>query len=285
MRIALFSDIHGNDVAFRAAEADAKARGAELFVLAGDMITDFPMTSQVLARARRLAHRAVLGNREEYYLNFCKNPGGAWFEYEQHRPLLHAFSKIGEADGAWIAALSGELTLALPGGRTMKVVHRAPPRVYHRLDQNEMRRAVAEYFAGAEGDVVVVGHTHKAGADRAGDTLVVNAGSVGLNYQGRFTAEYVLLDCREEGVSAEIATADYDKEELVRAISVFERSEDATLSGWAALLMRTQAEGYDYFKALFDDCEAQKRERGLDAPLIPNDIWKETLARYASAKG
>jgi len=70
MKITLFSDIHGNDIAFEAAVADAKTRGASEFIIAGDLVTDYPLSSQVIARARSLTPYIVKGNRDTYFQRY-----------------------------------------------------------------------------------------------------------------------------------------------------------------------------------------------------------------------
>jgi diadenosine tetraphosphatase ApaH/serine/threonine PP2A family protein phosphatase len=74
---------------------------------------------------------------------------------------------------------------------------------------------LAELLAGVEQRRVVAGHTHMQLERRAGETLFVNAGSVGRPYEAEPGAYWALLD----GDAVELRRTDYDLEraaELVR---------------------------------------------------------------------
>ena len=68
-----------------------------------------------------------------------------------------------------------------------------PPTTAATLDE-----AVAETFAGIEG-TIVIGHTHHQFDRRVSDLRVVNAGSVGMAYEGDVAAYWTLVDDGEPG--------------------------------------------------------------------------------------
>ena len=86
--------------------------------------------------------------------------------------------------------------------------------------------AVAEVLAGVQADVVVCGHVHVQ-YDRlpAGAPRVVNAGSVGMPYEGRPGAYWALL-----GPEVEHCHTDYDVEQAVRALEALGYPEHENLS-------------------------------------------------------
>lgn len=68
MRIALLTDIHANREAFEACLRDAERRGAQRFVLLGDLVGYGADPGFVIARARELAARGAVilkGNHDE----------------------------------------------------------------------------------------------------------------------------------------------------------------------------------------------------------------------------
>lgn len=54
MRVAVFSDIHGNAVALDAVLADIAARGADALLCLGDAVQGGPQPVEVVARLRAL---------------------------------------------------------------------------------------------------------------------------------------------------------------------------------------------------------------------------------------
>src|SRR5207244_1453045 len=65
-RIALISDLHGNEVALRAVLRDIDRRGADQIACLGDVATLGPRPAQVLALIRERCDLFILGNHDEY---------------------------------------------------------------------------------------------------------------------------------------------------------------------------------------------------------------------------
>ena len=68
MRLALLSDQHGNDVAFRAALADVERLGVEEIVCLGDVVQGGTEPAQTLDRLAPLGCETVLGNADAFLL-------------------------------------------------------------------------------------------------------------------------------------------------------------------------------------------------------------------------
>jgi predicted phosphodiesterase len=68
MRIALLSDTHGNDVAFRAVIADIKARGADHTIFLGDVATLGAQPQRTVELLMELECPCIMGNHEGFLL-------------------------------------------------------------------------------------------------------------------------------------------------------------------------------------------------------------------------
>lgn len=66
MRIAVISDMHGNDLAFEAVEADIKNQKFDQIVCLGDAVQGGPQPAQVVQRLRRLNCPVVMGNADAW---------------------------------------------------------------------------------------------------------------------------------------------------------------------------------------------------------------------------
>src|SRR5574341_1692372 len=69
MRIAVISDMHGNDVAFEAAEKDIQAQRVDQIVCLGDAIQGGPQPAAVVHRLQRLGCPVVMGNADAWLLS------------------------------------------------------------------------------------------------------------------------------------------------------------------------------------------------------------------------
>src|SRR5689334_10736381 len=68
MRIAVISDIHGNDFAFQKVELDIKKRGVDQIVCLGDTIQGGPQAAETIKRLRDLKCPVVMGNMDTWML-------------------------------------------------------------------------------------------------------------------------------------------------------------------------------------------------------------------------
>jgi predicted phosphodiesterase len=69
MRIAIISDIHGNDFAFEKVEADIKRSGVGQIACLGDAIQGGAQPAAVVGRLRRLDCPVVTGNADAWMLS------------------------------------------------------------------------------------------------------------------------------------------------------------------------------------------------------------------------
>src|SRR5258708_37191481 len=69
MRVALISDIHGNDVALEAVLADVKVSGADQTICLGDVATLGPDPSTTIQRLSAEGCPVVMGNHDDFLLH------------------------------------------------------------------------------------------------------------------------------------------------------------------------------------------------------------------------
>ena len=194
MKVLALYDIHGNIDALEAVLADPKAAGAEAVVIGGDAVPG-PFAAATLDRLEQLEAPAyvVRGNGER---------------------------EVGEAVGAAerapddLAALTASHTAAELGADRARSLARAPLTVEldgvlychaspRRDDEMLTRLSTPERWARAletiDASLVVGGHTHQQDDRPVGEVRFVNAGSVGLPYEGDGAARWLwVTDGRPE---------------------------------------------------------------------------------------
>lgn len=266
MIVAIFSDIHGNDIAFEAAVNDAKKRGATKFIVAGDMVSDYPLSSQVIKRARELTPYVVKGNREVYFEKFYSNIDLHWKEFKQFAGMLWSFGHMVEDDFSYISSLSEQMKISLDSETTIMLTH-----YIENID---------EYIKTIPQKILVCGHTHEPSEVWYGEKLFLNPGSVGLNLSTGFNAEYMLLNYSKETIKTEIIQVAYEKQRIKELISNAALIRDENAVNWFKILFATQESGISYIRELFKNTERIKAARGYDCYDTPNEIWDEVILMF-----
>ena len=160
MRIGIVSDVHGNIAGLQAA-LDRMDPIDEL-LCAGDSVYQYRWSNEAVALLRERGARVVLGNHDEIILGR---------DGERARAMEHVRGDLVEWLREQPYAVDAEV-----GGRRFLMAHSSPwgGWEYHYPHDPLWKRT-----ATLEHDVVVTGHTHVPMAERFGDTLVINPGSVG----------------------------------------------------------------------------------------------------------
>jgi predicted phosphodiesterase len=206
-RVAALYDVHGNLPALEAVLADVERAEADLVVFGGDVATG-PMPAETIELARGLSERAVFvrGNGERGLVD--------WFDGERpevdsqiETTLRWSAESITREQRDFLERFSEEAVIDIDGLGPVVLCHATP-----RSDEEIVTTATPddefeEAFAGAKERLVVCGHTHMQFERLAGPTRVVNAGSVGMPYEGGPGAFWALL-----GPEVSLRRTDFDAE-------------------------------------------------------------------------
>jgi predicted phosphodiesterase len=192
VRVAALYDIHGNLPALEAVLADIDRLGATEIVSGGDLVAG-PLPSECLALLRDRGARFVKGNADRFVLDRA-NETDAW-----------AYGRLSEAERAEVAAWPADLALEVDALGRVLFCHASPRSDEEILTVATPDAVVAAAVQGAGSHVVIGGHTHQQFDRVVGDVRFVNAGSVGLPYEGLAGAFWALL-----GPDVELRRSEYD---------------------------------------------------------------------------
>ena len=218
MKIALFSDIHGNDAALEAMLDDAARQGVDLIVYAGDAVNPFPSSSQVWDKIKTLKIPIVRGNHEDYVLAMHDpaNQAGLRDKIEFH-PVRYTLQSLSRATIAEIADLPLTLTLRGPGGDDVLVCH-ASPHNTRRSFSRPMDEAMVASLSQVSERIVVAGHIHEQWQKRWRDKWLVLCGGAGLPLNGNCAAQYLILAHHNGGWNIAHQSVNYDHAAALRQI-------------------------------------------------------------------
>ena len=181
MDVLALYDIHGNPDALDAVLADPGAAGADAVVVGGDAVPG-PFAAAVLDRLDALdvpVHR-IRGNGER---EVAAPPAGDDLVAETAR---RSAAELGPERARALGALP--LTVELDG---VLYCHASPRRDDEMLTRLSPDERYAAALAGVTAPVVVAGHTHQQHERTVAGVRYVNAGSVGLPYEGDGAARWL----------------------------------------------------------------------------------------------
>jgi predicted phosphodiesterase len=212
-RLALLSDQHANDVAFRAALADVERLDVDEIVCLGDVAQGGAEPVQTLDRLAALGCETVLGNADAFLLDVPADSPEPLTERQlemrewtltqldsSHLDQIRSFAPVvrRELDGVSLLFFHGS------------------PRSYDDVLLPELGGQALEPFLGHDAALLAGGHTHLQWTRRIGDALYVNPGSVGLSYDRhtdppvlRSLAEWALVTVSDGAVAVEFRQVPY----------------------------------------------------------------------------
>jgi len=236
VRIGLFSDVHGNWVAFDAFLADLDRRPVDRLVCLGDVIQGGPQPVECLRRLQSLDCRVVMGNADWFVLT--GEPGAEPVTEAQRLAREWTLEQLSEADLDYIRSFTPTVdeppVLAFHGspGSWDDVILPSTP-------EDEFRRLLGE----PDSPILAGGHTHQQFLRRRGASTFVNPGSVGLSYDHATVEEVVRFDpwaawaivaFTDELVSMEFRRAQFDRDQVVAAIESSTMPDSPRTDGWRA---------------------------------------------------
>jgi putative phosphoesterase len=182
MKVAIFSDIHGNLVALEAVLADIEREGIEQMVCLGDVAATGPQPREVLARLQELNLPIVQGNTDEWLLN--PQPPGQDSDF-YHR--IYEMEKWGAdlltaVDKAFLQTFQATIEIAIDADNALLCFHGTPRHNREIMRATTPDEEVAPMIAGHSATILAGGHTHQPMVRRYEDKLILNPGSVGLPY-------------------------------------------------------------------------------------------------------
>jgi len=208
MKVAALYDVHGNLPALEAVMADQRSADADVIVSGGDLVMG-PLPAEcldLLEADGRVRFLSGNGDREA-----C--------ELEQDGDLGEAAGWCSERLGperlARVERWPSTVALEVPDLGGVLFCHGTPTSDASILTAATPEEDVARELGDVHADVVLCGHTHVQYDRRVGRTRVVNAGSVGMPYEGSPDARWALLGA--DGI--ELLSTPYDAVVALDALS------------------------------------------------------------------
>jgi putative phosphoesterase len=228
IRVAIVSDMHGNDLAFEAVEADIQNQKIDQIVCLGDAVQGGPQPAEVVQRLRRLNCPVVMGNADAWLIS-GEETADEGIPPERLKKMGDvrnwSLSQLTEEDRTFISDFQPTVSLHLEDGIDLLCFHGSPSSfddvILPAAPEEEFRK-----FLGAHtGQILTGGHTHAQQIRRIGELFFFNPGSVGFAYSHNQPdddfhadpwAEYAILTAENGQTSLEFRRVPFDAQELIR---------------------------------------------------------------------
>ena len=220
MRIAIFSDIHGNLQALEAVLADIQTQKPDAVYCLGDLVGYGANPNEVTERIRRAAFPTIMGNYDDG-VGFDRDECGCAYREEAERErgqrsLEWTKARVTAENKAYLRTLKPEIRFESEGTRVL-LVHGSPRKMNEYLFEDRPLSSFQRLAASSQADVIVFGHTHKPYMKLVDGVLFVNAGSVGKPKDGDSRACYAVVGL-DAHPSATFLRVEYDVGSAAAAI-------------------------------------------------------------------
>jgi predicted phosphodiesterase len=221
VRLALISDQHANDVAFRAALEDVERLGVEEIVCLGDVAQGGTQPAETLDRLAALGCETVLGNADALLLEVpTDSPEPVT---ERHLEVREwTLARLDSSHLEQIRSFTPVVRRELDGASLL--FFHGSPRSYDDVLLPEPGDEALQPFLGHDATLLAGGHTHLQWTRRIADALYVNPGSVGVSYDRhadpvvlRPYAEWALVTVADGTVAVEFRQVPYSVDAALHA--------------------------------------------------------------------
>ena len=232
MKIALLSDIHGNDLALQAVLDHIERQGsADAFWVLGDLAAIGHAPVRALEIVAALPNLKVIRGNTDRYLVSGERPGPtraqALADPSQLDLLIELEGNFSWTQGAvtaagwwdWLASLPLEFRETLPDGTRALGVHASPGRdAGPGLLPDDAQAETQALLRDCTEGLVMVGHTHQAFSFHFGNQHIINPGSVSNPGGTDPRASYATIQADTGGYQVEFHKVAYDYRRVIQIL-------------------------------------------------------------------
>lgn len=217
-RLAVISDIHGNDAALEAALADIRHHRPDRLAICGDLVLNGPRPADTLERVRGLEADGALvvaGNTDIAAADFDYAAAFPWLDEASaaHRAAAEwTHDQLSEEQLDYLRRLPSERRLWVDS-QLVLVCHASPGSITAGLPTDLDPTVTVERVTRTDARVIACGHTHVADVRELGRKLILNPGSCGYAFDGDPAACWALLTIPDQPAGTDDDDTDEDVED------------------------------------------------------------------------
>ena len=217
MKIAFFSDIHGNAIALDAVMAELQQKKVDQIYVLGDLCYRGPEPKRALEVIRSLDAEVIKGNADEWVVRGVKKGEVPDHALElMNRERDWTVSQLDTEDLEYLKQLPTEKTIHVENV-TIHAFHATPDSLFDvvlpHMDDNVIQEKI---MSKKDADIYVYAHIHKPYIRYINGKIVMNLGSVGLPFDGMPKASYAMVENDNGNIRTSIERVNVDIEKVVK---------------------------------------------------------------------
>ena len=216
MRVAILSDIHGNQLALDAVLKDiARQPAIDQIIVAGDICLNGPCPREALEMVQNLHCPVLQGNVDFEVVTQAPEKGS-----KKRSVVAWTREQIGQAGIDYLASLPFSHTVHSPECGDLLVVHANPLNLEEHIAPDLSDTDLEQLLGSLDPAVsaLAFGHLHIAYTRSWRHLLLVDVGSCGMPRDKDLRASYGILSTGDTGWQAEIHRVEYDVKAVVKQI-------------------------------------------------------------------
>lgn len=220
MKVAVFSDIHANQVALCTCMNylnKRKEQGQEPIaatILLGDYISDCPYPQRTMEILYEWSQNCpcywIRGNREEYLLAYQDSPKKDWEESSSTGSLLYTYNNLSRKELDFFRSMPNTNTIIFDGYEPLCICHGSPRNVREELRPNN--KNAKECLKEIKESYLLSGHTHTQCEVLYQKKTLWNPGALGIPFGIKGKTIFSILTAKPGGWDCEWITVPYDIE-------------------------------------------------------------------------
>ncbi len=211
MKIAIFSDIHGNKQALDKVLQDIEKQRVEQIFCLGDLVGYGPRPNEVIETIREVDIPTVMGNYDEG-IGYDKGECGCAYVTEDEKvngrkSIEWTTSQVTQKNKEFLKNLEYQISFKT-NRYNFLLVHGSPRKINEYLYEARPEKSLTRMLETIDTDILVCGHTHKPYHRVVNGVHIINDGSVGKPKDCDPRACYVLITI-DNNVSVEFKRVNY----------------------------------------------------------------------------
>jgi len=237
IRLAFISDIHANLLALEAVIEDIQKQYIDEVLILGDIVGRGPQGSAVTKRIQKLGWRSIRGNHEDYTLAFRhKKIDKNWLTAPEWSAARWIAAELDDDDVHYLSSLPMTLTSTL--NPEVRLFHGSPQSHREGIAPWTSQERCEEHLQSIKEPLFVCGHTHRSLLREFSIGTIINAGSVGLPFNGDHRSQYVILSFQKgELMGVDFRRISYDRDAFLK---IYETSGFMKAGGLTAHLLKIE---------------------------------------------
>lgn len=217
MKLAILSDVHGNEAALQAVLEDIQAQNVTDILMLGDISYRGPKPKECLNLIRSRADKVIKGNADAWAVRGIKEgevPEAAYEMMQAEQTFTSSF--LTAEDLRYLDELPATAEIPLTNKRQLFACHATPESLFDVITNEAPNEAYSTFFnADPRAEFFTYGHIHLSYFRQIDGKKLFNPGSIGLPFDGDPRASYVILS-REEDIHLQFRRVSYDIDQAVK---------------------------------------------------------------------